>query len=194
MQRANMMLSSKKSNPVTKKKSGVKKKAQVKKQKRQPVVLTFRPRVPSDDAYIIALTRNQLGSIHEQAYGQPFPEDQFLRYLHSGAPTFLVQKNNETIGYYSYLVSPDGRMHVSALVIDPQYQSAGVGKQVMQQLETDARARGVHTLEVFVQEQNTTSLAFTRNLGFVEVYRVAPHTICFQKQLTPLSSELSARI
>jgi len=185
MQRANMMLQAKKSTPVAKKKKKVVTSQQTaaKKRKRPPVVLSFRPRVPADDGYIITLTRNQLGAVHEQAYGQPFPEEQFLRYLQSGAPTYMIAQGAETIGYYSYLISPDRRMHVSALVIDPKHQLAGVGQQVMQQLETDASALDVQVLEVFVQEQNTASLAFTRKLGFVEVYRVAPNTICFQKQL-----------
>lgn len=75
-------------------------------------------------------------------------------------------------------------MHVSALVIDPQHQSDGVGTQVMKNLEEHARTHGVHTMEVFVQDVNAKSLAFTKKLGFIEVYRIPPNTICFQKPLT----------
>ncbi len=162
-----------KSNPATKKASdGVKTKNRA---------LTFRPRVPGDDEYILNLTEKELGQVHAQSFGEPFPRAQFQGYLQSGAPTVVVEQDTKPIGYYSYLIGPDGKMHVSALVIEPAYQSGGVGTQVMTRLEEDARRQRVHTLEVFVQENNSRSIAFTKKLGFVEVYRMPPNSICFQK-------------
>lgn len=150
-------------------------------------ILAFRPRTPADDDYILQLTESQLAAVHQQAFGEPFPREQFLRYVQSGAPTVIVERSKKRIGYYSYLVSPDGKMHVSAMVIDPAHQSDGIGTTVMKKLEDDAQTNGVHTLEVFVQAGNEKSLAFTKKLGFVEVYRVAPDTICFQKPVTPVA-------
>lgn len=162
-----------KSNPATKKASD-----SVKTKNR---ALTFRPRVPGDDDYILNLTENELGQVHAQSFGEPFPRAQFEGYLQSGAPTVIVEQDGKPIGYYSYLIGPDGKMHVSALVIEPTHQSGGVGTQVMTRLEADARRQRVHTLEVFVQENNPRSVAFTKKLGFVEVYRMPPNSICFQK-------------
>lgn len=186
-----LMVQSKKPTPKKNKKAVVPKaKAKTKSgQKRvKPVVveINYRPRTPEDDSFIVSLTQGQLGSIHEQAFGQPFPEDQFLRYIQSGAPTIVIEKNGKAIGYYSYLVGPDAKMHVSAMVIDAKNQSSGIGKMVMTKLEEDARKLGVRTLEVFVQENNAQSLAFTRSLGFREVFRIEPNTMAFQKQLVPL--------
>lgn len=145
--------------------------------------LTFRGRTPADDDYIMQLTEEQLGSVHQLAFGEPFPREQFLQYIQSGAPTVVVERNGKRLGYYSYLVGPDGKMHVSAMVIDPHHQSNGVGTQVMKQLEAQALKQGVHTLEVFVQANNERSLAFTRKLGFNESFRLEPNTMVFQKQL-----------
>lgn len=144
-------------------------------------LLTFRARQPGDDAFIMQLTEAQLGDVHQQSFGEPFPREQFLAYLRSGAPTVVVEKDGKPIGYYSYLIGPDGKMHVSAMVIDPAHQSEGIGTRVMQHMEDQARANGVHTMEVFVQANNERSLAFTRKLGFIEQFRVAPNSICFQK-------------
>lgn len=152
-----------------------------------PAELSYRPRAVEDDAYIMSLTRDQLGGIHQQAFGQPFPEQQFLRYIQSGAPTVMIVQNGKPIGYYSYLLGQDAKMHVSAMVIDPKHQSSGIGKSVMAQLEKEALARGVRTIEVFVQENNPQSLAFTRKLGFQEVFRIEPNTLAFQKHLVPAS-------
>ncbi len=145
--------------------------------------LVFRPRTAADDAYILQLTEDQLGDIHRNAFGEAFPREQFGRYLESGAPTVVVERDNKRLGYYSYLVGRDGKMHISAMVIEPHYQSEGVGSEVMKRLEQEAAAQGVHTLEVFVQANNEKSLAFTRKLGFTEVFRLEPNTICFQKRL-----------
>lgn len=154
-----------------------------KKPKQSVQQITFRPRRPDDDAYIIHLTEEQLGTIHEQSFQEPFPREQFLRYLQSGAPTFIVERGDKRIGYFSYLIGHEGTMHISAMVIEPQYQSDGIGTAVMKQLETDAISQGVQVLEVFVQSNNQKSLAFTRKLGFVEAYQVTPTTICFQKRV-----------
>lgn len=184
----NLMLNQKSATKKRKKKvvAKAKTKAQKKhgKQTKQPVIsLNYRPRTPEDDAYIIQLTRQQLGAIHEQAFGQPFPEEQYLQYIRSGAPTIVIERENKAIGYYSYLLGQDAKMHVSALVIEPKHQSSGIGKMVMAKLEEDAKRQGVRTLEVFVQDNNAQSLAFTRSLGFREMFRIEPNTIGFQKQL-----------
>ncbi|MCL6444364.1 MAG: GNAT family N-acetyltransferase [Alicyclobacillus sp.] len=145
--------------------------------------LVFRPRRPEDDEYIVQLTEEQLGAVHAQAFQEPFPRDQFLRYLQSGAPTVLVERGGKRIGYYSYLIGPDAKMHIGAMVIERNHQSNGIGTAVMKQLEKEAAERGVQILEVFVQANNERSLAFTRKLGFTEVFRIHPNTICFQKRI-----------
>lgn len=161
----------------------------VQRNKKEPTVLTFRERTQSDDDYILQLTEDQLGSVHQSAFGEPFPRQQFLQYIQSGAPTMIVESQGKRLGYYSYLIGPDGKMHISAMVIEPHFQSSGVGTQVMKRLEADAAARGVHTLEVFVQANNEKSLAFTRKLGFNETFRLEPNTIVFQKQLQRINSQ-----
>jgi ribosomal protein S18 acetylase RimI-like enzyme len=145
--------------------------------------LTFRPRTEADDEYIVQLTEEQLGGVHQQAFREPFPREQFRRYIQSGAPTTVVENHGKRIGYYSYLIGPDGKMHISALVIDQTQQSDGIGAAVMRKLEQEAVARGVHTLEVFVQANNERSVHFTRKLGFTEMFRFPPNTICFQKRI-----------
>jgi ribosomal protein S18 acetylase RimI-like enzyme len=150
---------------------------------RPRVTLEYRLRTIEDDPYILQLTRQELGETHARAFGEPFPDQDFLRYIQSGAPTYLIENKGNKMGYYSYLVGPDQKMHISALVIDPKWQSAGIGKAVMEQLDRIAKSAGVKIIEVFVQESNTRSIEFTKSLGFNEVYRFPPVTICFQKQI-----------
>ncbi len=147
------------------------------------VTLQYRLRTADDDAYILQLTRQELGETHARAFGEPFPEQNFLRYIQSGAPTYLIEQGGNKMGYYSYLIGPDQKMHISALVIEPKWQSAGLGRSVMDQLEGVAKSHSVKVMEVFVQDNNARSLEFTKSLGFQEVYRFPPNTICFQKQI-----------
>ncbi|MDP9727610.1 GNAT family N-acetyltransferase [Alicyclobacillus tolerans] len=148
-----------------------------------PTALTYRLRRPEDDEYIVKLTSEQLGGIHQNAFGEPFPESTFLHYLQSGAPTVIIEKDGKRIGYYSYLVGPAEKMHISAMVLEPRYQSSGIGREVMARIEKRAKEQGIQVLEVFVQENNEKSLNFTRQLGFQEVFRLEPHSIAFQKRI-----------
>ncbi|QQE80236.1 GNAT family N-acetyltransferase [Alicyclobacillus sp. SO9] len=145
--------------------------------------LQFRPRVVEDDTYILQLTEEQLGQIHQQTFGEPFPREQFMSFIQSGAPVTVFESDGKRIGYYSYLVGPDQKMHISSLVIDKAFQSKGVGTAVMKHLEQEAVQRGVQTMEVFVQAANERSVQFTKSLGFLEAFRVPPNTIAFQKQV-----------
>ncbi len=151
--------------------------------------LHFRPHTGEDEKYILDLTEQELGRIHQEAFGQSFPREPFLRYLQSGAPTVVVEKNGQRIGYYSYLIGPDLSMHVSALVLDSAHQAQGLGRKVMNHLEEQARELGVRVMEVFVQDNNAKSLAFTRELGFIEAYRVPPNSICFRKAVTQTGAQ-----
>lgn len=145
--------------------------------------LQFRQRVPEDDAFILKLTEDQLGQVHQEAFGEAFPREQFMYYIQSGAPVTVFEAKGEKIGYYSYLVGHDGKMHISALVIDPAYQAKGIGTTVMKHLEEEALRRGVQLLEVFVQTNNEKSIEFTKQLGFTEAFRIPPNTISFQKRI-----------
>lgn len=175
--------STRQAKPAAVRKPAVKAKRMAKKPAvtKDPVTITYRPRTAADDDFIVSLTKSELGDVHQKAFGQPFPEEQFRTYIQSGAPTFVIERNGKPIGYYSYLTSYDGKMHISAMVIQPRYQRAGIGKAAIAKIEEDARRMGIHTLEVFVQDNNEQSLAFTRSLGFQEVFRFEPHTIAFHK-------------
>lgn len=156
-------------------------KSKLKTTKNKKPDLRFRPRVMEDDTFILQLTEEQLGQIHQQTFGEPFPREQFMSFIQSGAPVTVFESGGKRVGYYSYLIGPDQKMHISALVIEKEFQSKGVGTAVMRHLEQDAAEKGVHTMEVFVQGANARSVQFTKSLGFVEAFRVPPNTIAFQK-------------
>ncbi len=181
--KANMFVKHKESRQTERKKRATQGKKDLNHHKKPHFSLQYRPRTNDDDLYILRLTRDQLGDTHVRAFGEPFPEQEFLRYIQSGAPTFIIEDGSNRLGYYSYLISPDQKMHISALVIEPKSQSLGIGKFVMGQLERVALTNGAKVVEVFVQGNNERSIEFTKSLGFVEAYRFPPNTICFRKEI-----------
>ncbi|WP_062308892.1 GNAT family N-acetyltransferase [Alicyclobacillus sendaiensis] len=150
---------------------------------RAPVAeeVSYRPRRPEDDDWIVQLARRELGGVHEQVFGEPFPEAELRQYLQTGMPTVVIERNGRPVGFYSYLPSAEGKVHVSALVIDSKFQRKGIGRRAMEHLEAEVRRMGAHTLEIFIQEVNPRSLAFAKQLGFREVARVEPGTLVLWK-------------
>ncbi|WP_041695038.1 GNAT family N-acetyltransferase [Alicyclobacillus acidocaldarius] len=144
----------------------------------------YRPRRPEDDDWIVQLARRELGDVHEQAFGEPFPEAELRQYLQSGMPTVVIERNGRPVGFYSYLPSAEGKVHVSALVIDSKFQRKGIGRRAMENLEAEAKRMGAHTLEVFIQDVNPKSLAFAKQLGFREVARMEPRTLVLWKVIS----------
>ncbi|MBF8376969.1 GNAT family N-acetyltransferase [Alicyclobacillus mali] len=145
----------------------------------------YRSRRAEDDDWIVQLARRELGVVHEQAFGEPFPESELRQYLQSGMPTVVIERNGRPVGFYSYLPSAVGKVHVSALVIDSKFQRKGIGRKAMEHLEAEVRRTGAHTLEVFIQDVNPSSLAFAKQLGFREVARVEPRTLVLWKVISP---------
>lgn len=145
----------------------------------------YRPRRPEDDEFIVQLARRELAKVHEEAFGEPFPEDELRQYLQSGMPTVVIERGGRPVGFYSYLPSAEGKVHVSALVIDPKVQRKGIGRRAMEKLEADVKRLGAHTLEVFIQDVNPRSLEFAKKLGFREVARFEPRTIVLWKFIAP---------
>ncbi|MCL6636504.1 MAG: GNAT family N-acetyltransferase [Alicyclobacillus sp.] len=145
--------------------------------------LQFRQRTPGDDEFILQLTESQVSRAHQQAFNQPFSREVFARYLNAGAPVVVVERGKQRIGYYTYVMGPEGMLHINALVIHPAHQSDATGNQVMAQIERQAVALGAQGVQLFVEADNVKAVEFVRRHGFVERYRLGPGAVCFQKVL-----------
>ncbi|MCL6594327.1 MAG: GNAT family N-acetyltransferase, partial [Alicyclobacillus sp.] len=145
--------------------------------------LQFRLRTPGDDEFILQLTESQVSRAHQQAFNQPFSREVFARYLNAGAPVVVVERGKQRIGYYTYVMGPEGMLNVNALVIHPAHQSDATGNQVMAQIERQAVALGAQGVQLFVEADNVKAVEFVRRHGFVERYRLGPGAVCFHKLL-----------
>nr|WP_296748386.1 GNAT family N-acetyltransferase [Thioalkalivibrio sp.] len=62
-----------------------------------------------------------------------------------------------------------GRTMEHTIFLDPEAGGDGLGELLMQAVEHEARARGVHSLIACVTGENSVALKFHRNLGFATV-------------------------
>jgi len=62
-----------------------------------------------------------------------------------------------------------GRTMEHTIFLDPEAGGDGLGELLMQAVEHEARARGVHSLIACVTGENVVALKFHRNLGFETV-------------------------
>jgi len=58
------------------------------------------------------------------------------------------------------------RLHVSSLYVRPRYQGVGIGGQLLELAEREARERGADSLWLGVMVKNTRALEWYRRVGF----------------------------
>lgn len=84
---------------------------------------------------------------------------------------FVAEKDGAVIGFVSTVESlalnlPGGYIHVNALAVLPEFRRCGIGKQLMERVETAAAARGVSQISLASGFKRTEAHAFYEHLGY----------------------------
>ena len=86
---------------------------------------------------------------------------------------FVVEEDGRISGFASFAPFRKGegygRTMEHTIFLDPEAGGDGLGELLMQAIEHEARARGVHSLIACVTGENSVALKFHRNLGFATV-------------------------
>ena len=135
---------------------------------KQPAQITLRPISPSDQVWIMQVTKEEMGPIFLESYGYELNLDNVMQYVHS-AQTRMILVNDQLAGYVSVVVDESGKMNIGSLVLTGSHKRQGYGTRIMKLLEQEARSMGLIELEAFVQSSNQASLHFLQKLGFQEV-------------------------
>jgi ribosomal protein S18 acetylase RimI-like enzyme len=91
-------------------------------------------------------------------------------------PAYIAkQKNNKIIGFVSYTQTKNATL-IAALGILPQYQNAGIGKQLIKKVEAEAKHLHKKKLLVSTSNDDLPALALYQKLGF-QITQVKPNTI-----------------
>ena len=133
----------------------------------------IRPATP-DDAAAIAEIWNQI--IRDTAATFTTAEKavtDLVQAMQTGQPFFVAEADQQIIGFATYFAfrGGPGYAHTKEHTIQlaPQARGKGVGRGLMDAVETHARDAGVHTIWAGVSGENPDGRAFHAALGYEEI-------------------------
>ena len=112
-------------------------------------------------AYGTILSREQLEYMLERIYSPESLQKQ-LQYKHY---FFLALQNYEAVGFASFSQTEDKTYKLQKLYVLPSCQKSGVGKELLQTVETVAKSMGATRLQLNVNRQNIAKSFYEKN-GF----------------------------
>jgi ribosomal-protein-alanine N-acetyltransferase len=125
------------------------------------------------DITIRPIKFNDLDAVYNletMLFPNPWPKSFFQHDLMSGDSVGLVVEHaDHVIGYAMAAFTGDG-FHVTNIAIDRQYQRAGLGTELMKQLETRALKRGTRYVFLEVRTNNSAAIKFYAKLGYAILF------------------------
>jgi ribosomal protein S18 acetylase RimI-like enzyme len=94
------------------------------------------------------------------------PRKDIARKLRVQSELFLVGERDATIVATAMAGYEGHRGWVSYLAVDPEFRDAGLGRQMMLEVERMLAARGCPKINLQVRGTNTAALAFYERLGY----------------------------
>ncbi|MCA9567435.1 MAG: GNAT family N-acetyltransferase [Myxococcales bacterium] len=132
--------------------------------------MLVRPAVPADAEAIraldLALVADGRGEVREAADVAEVPA---IRERLARGGAFVAELDGRVVGNGSlHVFTPARCRHVASLAVGvhPDAQRRGIGRALMRRILEEARAAGVHRLELYVRADNDRALALYRSLGF----------------------------
>lgn len=101
-------------------------------------------------------------------YSHPWTRGNFSDSLNSGYSAWVLEKNNEMVGYALLMMVMD-EAHLLNLSIAKAYQKQGLGRYLLEHMLQIARNH--HALNMFleVRPSNVSAIALYENMGFNEM-------------------------
>ena len=112
-------------------------------------------------------------------YGHILTEDQTLymldmmyssevleKQMDSTIEFYLVEGENQSLGYFSFEITEPNRMKLHKLYLDPTHKSKGTGSQIIAFIKKYAVNAGVSFIELNVNKYNS-AVQFYEKLGFL---------------------------
>ena len=97
------------------------------------------------------------------------------KFMVAELPAYAAKLENNMIGFLSFAEADDAVIIV-ALGVLPQYQGSGVGRSLIEKVETEAKRMLKKRLLVSTSNDDLPALAFYQSLGF-QIYEVKPNVI-----------------
>ena len=122
--------------------------------------LSLRP-MQIDDLYVIM-------QIEPTIYSHPWTRGHFSDSLNSGYSAWVLEENNETIGYALLMLVMD-EAHLLNLSIDKSQQKQGLGRYLLEHMCKIAKTHKALNMLLEVRPSNISAIALYKNMGFCEI-------------------------
>ncbi len=106
--------------------------------------------------------------IEQRSYDFPWTEGIFHDCLRFGYSSWVIEVERKIIGYGVMSLAVN-ECHILNLCVDPDTQGQGIGRRLLDQLLTIARARKADTAFLEVRPTNTQAISLYFSEGFNEI-------------------------
>jgi len=110
----------------------------------------------------------QVLEIENRSYQFPWTEGIFHDCLRFGYSSWVVELERKVIGYGVMSLAVQ-ECHILNICVDPEYQGEGIGRRLLDQMLTIARARKADTAILEVRPTNSSALSLYFSEGFNEI-------------------------
>lgn len=122
--------------------------------------ITLRPAAVADANILFTLNQKMKGLRTYSAMDNLEEQQEEL----GNSVAYLIEKDGKVVGYISYEIKSEKHAYLGDLVIDPEYQGQGFGREaltrVLKELEMMER------IDLTVHPENSTALQLYLSLGF----------------------------
>jgi ribosomal-protein-alanine N-acetyltransferase len=132
--------------------------------------LSLRPGTPDDAEEIARLSRDLI----ERGLGWSWTAARVARNIRSRSVATVVAAApaRARIAGFALMYFGDEHAHLSLLAVRPEWQRAGVGRQLVNWLEESALVAGIGVIRLELRASNRPAHRFYARLGFAETARV----------------------
>ena len=106
--------------------------------------------------------------IEQRSYEFPWTEGIFHDCLRFGYSSWVIEIDRRIIGYAVMSLAVQ-ECHILNLCVEPEFRGSGIGRRLLEQLFTIARARKADTVFLEVRTTNTQALSLYFSEGFNEI-------------------------
>jgi putative acetyltransferase len=142
----------------------------------------------SDDA------RRLIGALDEHLAARYPPAQRFgpnLRpeHLETGRGTFVIARaDGLAVGCGAFRMLDEVTAEVKRMYVDPAVRGRGVGRRILDHLESAAHALGARRLVLETGTLQTEAISLYRRAGFKPIdcfgeYATSPTSLCFEKEI-----------
>lgn len=136
--------------------------------------MILRPAIPADAAEICTIWNPLIAKTATTFTTDLKTEDSVARDIEARAGAFFIAEQDARIlGFATYFPFRSGpgyaRSKEHSINLAPEAHGRGVGRALMDALETHARGRDVHSLWAGISAENPAGVAFHTRLGFTQI-------------------------